>query len=289
MRIHCPNSNLNTFPFVHLPAELRIQIYRYALLHGDHIILRGNLPPIASLRYRFTEQMKWLKEECNAGLVVGCQDYDCRNQSFQNDHAVKPIKANDFGFGLFLTSKQISYDAIRIFFGETHFIFESRFDLHRFLKANKHAKHVKSLTFNGRKSWGPHSKQLKARYKTWKLRSERYWGPTVSASIRELAMCCPKLSYIEILDDRCCISVQDHIDLQTRGYPSWKELYCICSINLQGFSYMLPDKSRFRALVARGLVLERTYFDWPIQHQNLLREAAEKYICNYIKHKTRDS
>jgi hypothetical protein len=281
MQLYQPN--LSTFPFMHLPAELCIEIYRYSLLRKDHIISRGHLPQIASLRYRYNEQNGLLREKCHASLAVGCQDYDCRNPSFQPEHTVESIPVHDFGFGLFLTSKQISCEAVKIFFGETHFVFESRFDLHRFLKANKHAKHMKSLTFNGRKSCGPHSKQVKARFRTWKLRSERFWGPTGSASMRELAKVCPELSYLELLDDRRCDPVQDHIDLRTRGYANWEEVQLVCSMRLQGFKYLLPDGERYRALVARRLVLERTYFDWPLQHQNVLREATEDHICDNIR------
>ncbi|KAH3956078.1 hypothetical protein HBH98_253240 [Parastagonospora nodorum] len=202
----------------------------------------------------------------------------------QHEHTTECMRTDEFAFGLFLTSKQVSYDASKIFFGETHFVFESRFDLHIFLKANKHGKFVKTLTFNGLKSHGPHSKQVKARFTTWKLRSESFWGPTVSASIRELAEHCPKLAYIELLDDRGCDSVQNTIDLRTNGYTSWEEVRYISSIRLQGFSYLLPDIERYRALVARGMVLACTYYDWPLQHQNILREAAEAYIRKNLEH-----
>ncbi|KAH5620712.1 hypothetical protein HBI68_254370 [Parastagonospora nodorum] len=101
------------FSLMRLPTELRTEIYR-----------------------------------CNTRLV-GCKDYECRHRSMQHEHTIKAMRADKFAFGLFLTSKQVSYDASKIFFGETHFVFESRFDLHFFLQANKHAKLVKSLTFNG--------------------------------------------------------------------------------------------------------------------------------------------
>ena len=55
-------------------------------------------------------------------------------------------------------------------------------------------------------------------------------------------------------------------------------------MRLQGFSYMLPDVERYRALAARGLVLACTYFDWPLQHQNVLREAAEVHIRKNLEH-----
>ncbi|EMD66058.1 hypothetical protein COCSADRAFT_294447 [Bipolaris sorokiniana ND90Pr] len=193
------------FPLMRLPTELRTEIYTYALLPSDHMISRGTLPHIGSLRYRYSGLLKLLTERCNTRLV-GCKDYECRHRSMQHEHTIKAMRADEFAFGLFLTSKQVSYDASKIFFGETHFVFESRFDLHVFLQANKHAKLVKSLTFNGRKSYGPHSRQVKARFTTWKLRSESSWGPTVSASIRELAEHCPELAYIELLDNRGCDS-----------------------------------------------------------------------------------
>jgi hypothetical protein len=282
MRKRSPHQDPRTCSFVCLPLELRIEIYRYALLPGGHMILREDLPYIASLRYRYNEQPRLLRENCNADVVIGCKDYECRHRTTEHEHTIESIRAHDFAFGLFLTSKEISYDAIKIFFGETHFVFESRFDLHMFLKSNKHASFVKSLAFNGRKSHGPHSKQAKARFTTWKLRSERYWGPTVATSIRELAACCPELVYIEILDDRHCNSVQDAVDLWAKEYTDWEEVRCICSMRLQGFSYMLPGIKRYKALVARGLVLAHTYLDWPLQQQNVLREAVEVYIRKNI-------
>jgi hypothetical protein len=272
-----------TFGFMDLPAELRIEIYRYALLPGNHMVLRKNLPHISSLRYRFNEQPTLLRENCDDGSVVFCKDYECRHRSTHHEHTVDSVRLHDFAFGLFLTSKETSYDAIKIFFGETHFVFESRLDLHMFLKANKHARCMKSLTFNGRKSHGPHSKLVKARFTTWKLRSERHWGPTVSASIRELAELCPALVYIEMLDDRRCDAVQNHLDLQTKAFISWEEVKCIRSIRLQGFSYLLPDMERYETLAARGLVVAFTsYFDGPLQQQNVLRKAVEAFVLDNI-------
>jgi hypothetical protein len=218
------------------------------------MIFREDLPYIASLRYRHNEQPGLLKENCNTDAVVGCKDYECRHRITEHGHTIESIRAHDFAFGLFLTSKEISYDAIKIFFGETHFVFENRFDLHMFLKSNKHASFVQSLTLDGRKSHGPHSKQVKARFTTWKLRSECYWGPTVATSMRELAACCPELFYIEMLDDRRCNSVQDAVDLWTKKHTDWEEARCIRSMRLRGLSYMLPNMKRHTALVARGLV-----------------------------------
>jgi hypothetical protein len=275
--------NQDAFRFTDLPAELRIEIYRYALLPGNHMVLRGNLPHISSLRYRFDEQPTLLREKCDSDSVVVCKDYECRHRSTRHEHTVVSIRPGDFAFGLFLTSKEISYDAIKIFFGETHFVFESRLDLHMFLRANKHARCMKSLTFNGRKSHGPHTKQVKARFTTWKLRSERYWGPSVSACIRELAEHCPALVYIELLDDRRCDAVQNHLDLQTKAFTRWEEVHRICSLRLQGFSYLLPDIERYNTLAARGLVVAFTsYFDGPLQQQNMLRKAVEAYILENI-------
>jgi hypothetical protein len=45
------------FSFMCLPAELRVEIYRYALLPGRHIVLREDLPCIASLRYQYNEAL----------------------------------------------------------------------------------------------------------------------------------------------------------------------------------------------------------------------------------------
>jgi hypothetical protein len=246
------------------------------------MIKRDNLPKLPSLRYRYNERPKLLMEKSDDDTAVCCKDYECRHRQTYHEHNIESISTDAFAFGLFLTSKEVSYDAVNILFGEIHFVFESRFDLHMFLKANRHARLLRSLTFNGRKSNGPHSKQVKAHFTRWKLRSECYWGPTVSAAIRELAEQCAELLYMEMLDDLRYNSVQDHIDLDTRGYASWEEVQDICSIRLQGFSYMLPDKERYTALVTKGLVLERTYFDWPRQHRNVLREATEAYICKKI-------
>jgi hypothetical protein len=246
------------------------------------MITRDNLPPMPSLRYRYNERPKLLMEKSDDDTAAFCKDYECRHRHTYHEHDIQSISTDAFAFGLFLTSREVANDAVRVFFGEIHFVFESRFDLHIFLKANRHARHLKSLTFNGRKSNGPHSKQVKARFTRWKLRSECYWGPTVSASIRELAEQCPKLLYMEMLDDRRYDSVQDHIDLKARGYASWEEVQDICSIRLQGFHYMLPDEERYAALVTAGLVFARTYFDWPLQHRNVLREATEAYICKKI-------
>jgi hypothetical protein len=191
-RSTCSADSASTFRFVDLPAELRIEIYRYALVSRDHMVVRENLPNISSLRYRCGGRQKWLRERRTDRHVVFCKDYECRHRSTQHEHKIEPIQADDFAFGLFLTDKQISHEAIKIFFEETHFVFESRFDLHVFLQGNKHARYMKSLTFNGRKSYGPHNMQVKAHFPTWKLGSERCWGPTVSASIRELAQLCPR-------------------------------------------------------------------------------------------------
>jgi hypothetical protein len=270
------------FPLLKLPAELRFEIFRYALLPRGHMVVRENMPPMPSLRYRCHERPTLLIEKSNDSTTVLCKDYECRHHETYHEHTIESVKTKEFAFGLFRTSREVSYDAVKIFFGEIHFIFESRFDLHIFLKSHKHAQFVKSLTFNGKKSNGPHSKQVKARFTTWKLRSARYWGPTVSASIRELDERCPELDYLEMLDDRRCDSVQDHVDLETEGYARWEEVQCICSIRLRGFRYMLPDMERYTALTAKGLVLACTYFDWPLQHQNMLREATESYIRKNI-------
>jgi hypothetical protein len=288
MSTYLLQQNLGTFRFMDLPAELRIEIYRYALLPGNHMVLRGNLPHTSSLRYRFNEQPTLLREKCDENSVVFCKDYECRHRSTHHEHTVNSIQPEDFAFGLFLTSKTISYDAIKIFFGETHFVFESRLDLHMFLKTNKHARYMKSLTFNGRKSHGPHTKQVKARFTTWKLRSERHWGPTMSASIQELAEHCPALVYIEMLDDRRCDAVQNHLDLQTKAFTRWDEVRCICSIRLQDFSYLLPDIERYNTLAAQGLVMAFTsYFDGPLQQQNVLRKAVEAYVLETIRKRQR--
>jgi hypothetical protein len=57
----------------------------------------------------------------------------------------------------------------------------------------------------------------------------------------------------------------------------------ICSTRLQGFSYMLLGMKRYKGLVARGLVLAHAYLNWPLQQQNVLREAVEAYIRKNIE------
>jgi hypothetical protein len=284
LHTHSLKLDNKTFPILELPAELRIEIYRYSLLTGLHWVSRGRLPNLHSLRYRFNGQPMLLWERSDDRSIVLCKDYECRQRLIQHDHIVEPVRASDFAFGLFLTSREISHDAIRIFFGETHFVFESRFDLHMFLKTSKHAMFVKSLTFNMRKSYGPHSRQIKARFTTWKLRSACSWGPSVSSSIRELAQVCPALAYMELVDDRRCNSVRDGVDLRTRAYIGWEEVQCIRRMGLQSFSYLIPDKERYEVVAAAGFLVPRvgvvstSFFDWPLQQQNVLRQAAEAYI-----------
>jgi hypothetical protein len=276
------------FPFLDLPAELRIEIYRYSLVSGAHFVPRGSLPALHSLRFRLDKRPKLLRERGQANSITVCKSYECRQRLIEHEHAIEPIRAHDFAFGLFLTSKAISHDAVRIFFQETHFVFESRFELHIFLKTSRHVGLMKSLTLNMLKSHGPHSRQMKARFTTWKLRSERFWGPTVSDSIRELVRVCPAITYMELVDDRRCNAMQDSTDLRTGRYTDLKEVQCLSKLALHGFSYLLPDEERYKALIAAGLISPRlntaftSFFDWPLQQQNVLREAIEAHIRNSI-------
>jgi hypothetical protein len=280
-----PYESQRGFPLMNLPAELRIEIYRYSLVSGIHCVPRGRLSALHSLRYRHTKQATLLRERVGTDCAILCKDYECRQRLAQHEHAIEPIQANEFAFGLFRTGKEVSREAFGVFFGQTHFVFESRLDLHMFLRANKHAYLVKSLTFNARKSHGPHSKQLKARFTTWKLRSECFWGPSVLHSLRELGRLCPKLAYMEMIDERQCDSVQVALDLGTRGYVEWKEMQYIRTMGLKDFSYLLPDQERYRDVAAKGLLtrhLSTSFFDWPLQQQNRLREMAEAYIRSGI-------
>jgi hypothetical protein len=269
------------FPLMNLPTELRIEIYRHSLLSGAHRVPRGRLATLHSLRYRYGKPPTLFREQVGTECSTLCKDYECRQRLAQHEHAVEPIQAHKFAFALFRTNKEVSLEAFGVFFGQTHFVFENRLDLHMFLRANKHAYLIKSLTFNTRKSHGPHSKQLRARFTTWKLRSECFWGPTVLHSLHELGRLCPELAYMEMIDERRCDSVQDGIDLGTRGYVEWKEVQYIRRMGLKDFSYLLPDQARYRDVVAKGLLkrhLSTSFFDWPLQQQNRLRESTEAYI-----------
>jgi hypothetical protein len=279
------NEGHRSFPLMDLPAELRIEIYRHSLLSGDHWVPRGRLSTLHSLRYRYAKQPTLLRERVGTDCPILCKDYECRQRLAQHEHAIEPIQVNEFAFGLFCTSKEVSHEAFGVFFGQTHFVLESRLDLHMFLRANKHAYLIKSLTFNTRKSHGPHSRQLRARFTTWKLRSECFWGPTVLHSLRELGRLCPKLAYMEMINECRCDSVQDGIDLRTRGYVEWKEVQYIRTMGLKDFSYLLPDHERYRDVAAKGLLKRRlstSFFDWPLQQQNRLREMTEAYIRSGI-------
>jgi hypothetical protein len=46
---------------------------------------------------------------------------------------------------------------------------------------------------------------------------------------------------------------------------------------------MLLGMKRYKGLVARGLVLAHAYLNWPLQQQNVLREAVEAYIRKNIE------
>jgi hypothetical protein len=282
-------SNTGAFRFMDLPAELRIEIYRYSLVSGVHWVPRKRLPDLHSLRYRYNKRPLLFRERCDDSSIIFCKDYACRHRLMQHGHAIEAIQASDFAFGLFLSNKDVSHEAFRVFFGETHFVFENRLDLHTFLRTNKHAEFMKSLTFNMRKSHGTHKRQVKARIATWKLQLGCSWVPSVSDSMCELNRVCPDLAYMELIDDRRCNSLQDSIDLQTRGYIDWKEVKFIRRMGLQGFSYLRPDDERYKAVAAAGLIIRAvcvvsvSFFDQPLQQQNVLREATEAYIRNGIE------
>jgi hypothetical protein len=258
------------------------------------MVKRNDLRHLPSIRYRCDAQPKFLQESCGADYVTYCNDYDCRDRSraglMKHEHILEPSRAQNFAFGLFLTSKTVSDEAIKIFFGQTHFIFESRFDLCRFLSAvGEQAKHVKSVTFNWRKSRGHHSNEVEASHTTWKLQSADCRGPTELTSLQELAEHCPHLEYVEIVGD---LGIRPKIALQSGSHLDCPYVQILCSMRLQGFSYLFPSTTRRGAIsasmaAAQGLPYISP-FDYPDSERTLnqrkkLWEAVEAGVRKKIK------
>ncbi|KAF1922506.1 uncharacterized protein M421DRAFT_11463, partial [Didymella exigua CBS 183.55] len=190
------------FDFAALPAELRTTIYEFALLsdHREHWIWRKNLPNLPTMRFRYNQPSRMFQERCPFTNSVACKDPRCRLQS-RMGYIAEPANFKAYAFGLFYTSRLVSKEARAVFYGQTHFVFDSRFDLHIFLTSlQKTAEFIKSVTFNWLKSNGPHSEETKRDFKRWSLRFELSYGPELSTSIRELAEACPRLEFLEMID-----------------------------------------------------------------------------------------
>jgi hypothetical protein len=253
------HQKIEPFQLMALPAELQTMIFEHALPRGGHMVKRNDLRHLPSIRYRCDAQPKFLQESCGADYVTYCNDYDCRDRSraglMKHEHILEPSRAQNFAFGLFLTSKTVSDEAIKIFFGQTHFIFESRFDLCMFLSAvGEQAKHVKSVTFNWRKSRGHHSNEVEASHTTWKLQSADCRGPTELTSLQELAEHCPHLEYVEIVGD---LGIRPKIALQSGSHLDCPYVQILCNMRLQGFSYLFPSTTCRGAISFAGRLLFR--------------------------------
>jgi hypothetical protein len=284
-----------------LPAELRDMILQYALQSKDHMVSRDNLPPLPSMRYRYDRLPGLWREQNSNDPGILCKDRNCRHRrSFHqngyidgympHEHTLKPVFANDYAFGLFLTSSAISHAASMIFFEKTHFIFESRADLHMFLNATgKHAEHVRSITFN----WlddrhDPPSLKMGSHFKAPSFHESR-----LSTSIRALAEACPKLAYIEMVDTHLNLSTQDEKEFRSKNYQEWGVVEAIGSLKLHGFAYLFDNLDRFsERLRADADSIERMLMLSIVSQSkriNWKREAVELYIKEKLRYHTPES
>ena len=212
------------------------------------MIKRENLPCLPTIRYRYNKGLKFMQERHDIHQSIYCNKYHCRNQSVEPEHELEPLRAEHVAFGLFLTSKEVSAMAIPIFFGKRHFIFEDCFDLCKFLTvADTQARHVKSLTFNWRKSRKSHHELVKAHNGPWRLRSGGCRYPTALASLQLLSEVCPGLAYVEMIGR--------HADWWVPGgrrvaCSDRQEVQVLCNMRLQGFSYLSFDEQRDKEIGA---------------------------------------
>jgi hypothetical protein len=235
-----PMTDSQPFAIEALPAELRTIIYQFALLSDqrEHWIWRKNLPNLRTMRFRYNQPSRMFQDRCLLSDDAACKDPGCRTRDGIDGHVVEPIDLKGYAFGLFYTSRTVSEEARTVFYGQIHFIFDNRFDLHIFLRSlGRTAKFVKSVTFSWLKSNGPHSQEIKQEFKGWSLRSETCYGPELSTSIQELTDACPRLEFLEMIALDSNLPTKDAKELRDQPYQQWTIVKRICELHLKGFRY----------------------------------------------------
>ncbi|KAH9206501.1 hypothetical protein DL95DRAFT_396858 [Leptodontidium sp. 2 PMI_412] len=237
-----------------LPQELKDEIYYYALVDVGHgLVPRAGLQPSPGLRYRYNAKPKlWMatttkKYRKNLGRTepyIGL---------FPDVDIALPTSNDHFAFGLFLTAKQISAEARRVFYSRNHFIFEDRFTLEKFIaNVGQNSMHVRSVSVNlYQKCSGKHTKAMYHEHREWfLLHRNKPCRPKLLDSVTKLRGACPQLRYLELaLIPPGTLNKDDTRDIGTKHFLQWRWIMELASWGGIKFSILTPSDNYISTLL----------------------------------------
>ena len=220
-----------------LPPELRIRVYFFALVspqssfqpteESTHMpILRYACdlsPPL--FQYKLTEVDMvhyWEKDAAKNGSRFAFTTF--RDKQFR-----QAINPEHFAFGLFLVSKTISRESLEVFYGESLFGFDSRFDLHVFLRkvGLTNLKHVRRIRADLGEQHGSSKKDLHSQI------CPQYERANLASTILGLQIACPKLRYLDILFLWSLTPLADQNEFRATRMRQWTFVRALCNLKVE--------------------------------------------------------
>lgn len=227
-----------------LPIEIRRYIWKLVFFSPENpLVPRRSNRPLQGLRYRAQDARNPQFWSAMTSKIVGTDAKDWRAMFLNKSKEFMPVKNHDF-CSLMVVSKAIASEVVQAFHEDTHWIFESRLDLHLFLDAiATQGDYVRSISLCLFKSQGPYSEEVKTKYESWKLGNSSP-GPSLMVTIDRLQKSCPNLEYLELRPRYISRTypVEDKKDMRNKPYTKWPWVEALTGLQLRkGFTFCPPD------------------------------------------------
>jgi len=217
------------FRFQELPLELRNQIYHFALVEPQKSFspYHGQGPQHI-LRYRYNHPSRLLKTTSNSGDKT--RDWFA---DFYFSEGAEAVNWKQFSFGLARTSTWISKEALKVFYEETHFAFESLFDLYQFLsRIGANANYIRSLSVRLMESRLGNKKDALPSLRSWSK------GLTLARFVQQLEKTCQGLRYLELLPYWNKLRSADRRKYDQLDLQNWDFVTSLCMLRIKKIHFL---------------------------------------------------